>query len=509
VAAVLLLLAVTACTDDPGDPSSTSTPPASTPSPDARGSALVFGDCGERIDLASVQLPEGRTDRLTFACADLDVPLDHGAPDGEQLAMAVVRIRDADQHDRIGSLVMNPGGPGNPGLGWAAYWAGWLPDEILERFDVVTFDPRGTGLSEGINCPDLPEADEPGRSLDVTSSGQLAKAARLLRRQSEACAERVGPQRLTHFNTTATAHDLDLLRAALGDEALTYLGFSYGAKLGAAYAHLFPARVRALVLDSPSDPAVDALTVAVRQAAGFEKSLVSWVEDCPNRPTCTRLGEAREALATLVERADAKPIPSGRPIGDVPMSGSDVLFAVVGLLYSSSQWPLLDDALAEAMLGDSGSLHEAIDQNTGRVHDDTSPDAGEAGDVINCNDAAPGPARRQIAAAGRRLASRAPTFAPVASWWLLGCSSWTVERHVLELPTAPDAPPLLVVGTTHDPATPYAGAVSLTRTLGSGHLLTWEGQGHTAYGQSACINDLVDGYLLQLTMPADGTRCPG
>lgn len=474
--------------------------------PAPREPALAFEDCGSRLDLTL--LTGERADRLTFACATLDVPLRHHDPDGDTLPMAVVRVRDAQQHDRIGSLVLNPGGPGNPGLKWIVGWAAAFPDEVLERFDLVTFDPRGTGLSDGINCADLPEDDEPSRHLDLTVDADYEYLVAYQRRRAESCADSLTEERISTFNTTATARDLDLLREALGDGALTYLGFSYGAKLGGAYAHLYPDRVRALALDAPADPRADPLEVAVQQVQGFEDSFTAYAADCPNRPSCERLGDPQAALASLVDRADGMPIPSGRPVGDPPMGAVDVLFGVAGLLFSDDFWPLLDEALAEALLGDSGTLHEAIDNTTGRNREDTGPDASEALAVINCNDAPPGPTRDEVVAAAGRLADRAPLFAPLGSWWLIGCAEWTAERTVLEAPEASSAPPLLVVGTRHDPATPYAGAVAFAETLGSGHLVTWEGQGHTAYGRSDCITDLVDTYLLELTVPAEGTRCP-
>ncbi len=479
-----------ACSEGP-----TSDPPA----------ALELGACGDTVDLTALTGP--RADRLTFACGVLEVPLDHDDADSEPIPMAVVRIRDAAQHDRIGSLVMNPGGPGQSGLTHAAYWAGWLPDDILERFDIVTFDPRGTGLSAGINCGSLPEDEQPGVLLDIGTTDGFAQAERLARDQAEACAAEVGEDRVGFFNTTATARDLDLLREALGDDRLSYLGFSYGAKLGGAYAHQFPDRVRALVLDAPSDPLEDWLIVTRRQVAGFEDSFAAYADDCPHRPTCASLGDAREALASLVAKADGFPVPSGRPQDDVPMSGSDVLYAITGLLYSTRLWPNLDQAIGEALLGDSGGLHDAVDHTHERATDDESADGDDALYVINCNDAVPGPGSEEIMAAARDLTEKYPTFGAVGSWWLLGCTFWDQERAVLEEPVAPDAPPLLVVGTRHDPATPYRGAVAFAETLGSGHLLTWEGQGHTAYGQSECVTELADAYLIDLTVPEEGTRC--
>jgi pimeloyl-ACP methyl ester carboxylesterase len=490
--AVLLAPGLAACSEDEKAP---------------RREALEFGECGERVDTAVV--PPERAAALTFTCATLDVPLFHAEPDGEQLPMAVVRVRDARQHDRIGSIVLNPGGPGNPGLGWIAGWAARMPDEVLERFDLVSFDPRGTGLSQGINCADLPTTGEPTRRIDLTVEADYQYALDLSRQGSESCAEAIGTDRVPAFSTTATAADLDVLRSALGDEQLTYVGFSYGAKLGAAYAHQFPDRVRALVLDAPSDPRSDWLGLMVRQIEGFERAFEEYADDCPNRPTCARLGDPRAALATLVDRADGMPVPSGRPTGDVPMSGIDVLQGTTGLLFASNLWPLLDDGLGEALLGDSGTLHEAIDQTTHRVADGDGPDASEALAVINCTDEAGAATRAEVLAAARAMGRRSPTYAPLGSWWLMACQGWVPDRVPLEQPTAPDAPPLLVVGTRHDPATPYPGAVSLAETLGSGHLLTWEGYGHTAYlRESPCVDEIVDAYLLELTVPEDGALCP-
>ena len=203
------------------------------------------------------------------------------------------------------------------------------------------------------------------------------------------------------------------------------------------------------------------------------------------------------------------PIPSGRPQGDVPASDATIINAILGLLYSEANWPHLDDALAEAALGDSGSIHEAIDRSSGRVRDPEQPEGPDANQVINCTDARPGPPKPAIVAAARRLASAYPVFGRYGSWWLIGCKYWTGERHVLPVPEVAGAPPILVVGTRHDPATPYAGAVAMARVIGSGHLLTWEGHTHTAYGQTDCIAEAVDAYLVDLVVPEKGTVCPG
>ena len=263
------------------------------------------------------------------------------------------------------------------------------------------------------------------------------------------------------------------------------------------------------MLDAPSHPRDDPIGIVERQVAAFEAAYDAWVANCPERPSCDRLGgDPRAFLEGLLARARRMPIPSGRPLGDVPASDATIMTATTGLLYSEQSWSFLDDALAEAALGDSGSLHEAIDNWLGRVHDPEQPEAPDANLVINCTDARPGPPKPAILAAARRLEARYTVFGRYGSGWLVGCKYWTGVRHVLPVPEAAGAPPIVVVGTRHDPATPYAGAVAMARILGSGHLLTWEGFTHTAYGQTDCVNEAVDAYLVDLVVPDEGATCP-
>lgn len=483
------------------------------PDPRRQAAALRFTECADRLPVAEARIDPARLERLEFGCARLDVPLDHAQPGGEHLSVAVVRVRhrgrQGQANRRIGSLIMNPGGPGQPGLEYVAYWASWLSDDVLTHFDLVTFDPRGTGSSDPIRCLDLPADHQPSRFPDLVSDAGYAYASRMSRQSMDACAGPLG-DRAPFFSTQETARDLDLLRAALGDRRLTYVGFSYGARLGAEYAHRFPRRVRALVLDAPSDPRADPLTTTEDQVAAFERSFEAWADDCPARPSCAGpLGDARAYVADLVDAAEREPIASGRAVDELPATGSDVMAAVQGLLYQRSTWPVLDAALTEARAGDSGSVLEAVDQAHGRSGaDDGTPDPDDANLVINCNDRLPGPTEPEIRVAARRLAARLPVFGAWGSWGLLGCTSWPAERHALEPPTAESAPAVVVIGTVGDPATPYAGAVRMADTLGHATLLTWEGESHTAYGQSDCINSLVDDYLVGLVVPAPGTRCP-
>jgi pimeloyl-ACP methyl ester carboxylesterase len=511
MAAALLLGACTGGSQPPDRPTASAGPQVGRPS--LADGSIAFGDCAGRLDPAAQrQIPVERQNQFRFGCGTLRVPLDHEHPDGERLTIAVARARYSGQNDPIGSLVLNPGGPGNPGLSYLPSWVSWLPEELLARFDIVTFDPRGTGASDPtINCGTMPEETMPGRLPDLVSASGFRREARMAERFGDACRTRLG-HRAPFFSTEATARDLDLLRQALGDEKLSYVGFSYGARLGGEYAHRFPDRVRALVLDGPSDPEEDLVTTLERQVAGFEEAFAAYAESCPDRASCAALGDPREFVPALVEQATASPIPSGRHQSDVPAGGADVLDGVLALLYDDRAWPALDETVTTTKGGDSGDLWAAIDGVRARdgLPDDDEPDASDANAVINCNDDdAAGPTGRQIRATAARFRARYPTFGRLLSPGLLGCRYWPVRRTGLEPPAAPDADPVLVIGSIHDPATPYAGAVTFARTLGSGVLLTSESEGHTAFGSSTdCVNRLVVRYLIDLDVPPSGTRCP-
>lgn len=470
--------------------------------------SLAFGDCGKRVVLTSAASLARRA-QLDVSCATLKVPLDHSAPNGESLAMQVVRVRHHNQSNRIGSLVLNPGGPGESGLEYIATWAGTLPDEILRHFDVVSFDPRGTGGSAPINCGTLREDGAPSLFPDLLSAAGYRVTMAAQQHLADACLAKLG-SRAPYFNTQETAADLEQLRAALGDSRLSYVGFSYGAKLGAEYARQFPDKIRAMVLDAPGNPRTSALVTAERQVAGFERSFAAYAHACPSRSTCQDLGNPRRFVAHLVAEAQATPIPSGRPQDTLPATGADVLAGVLALLYDDATWPQLDESLLEAARGDAGSLFEAeaAHFSDDGINDPARVDVAHANYVINCNDTPPGPTEAELKAAARRLAVADPVFGRYSAWSLIGCFAWRPDRRGLPIPSAPGAPTILVVGTVDDPATPYPGAVAMTEVLGHATLLTSEGEGHTAYLRSACVNQHVDAYLLSLAVPPERTRCP-
>lgn len=487
--ALSLLAGTVACDDDPpADRPGGSTPPAG---------LIAFEDCSSRVPEAG---------GLDVDCGTLDVPIDHAEADGDTLALQVIRIRSQDQRDRVGSLFVNPGGPGESGVEYAAYLATAVPGELLERFDLVGFDPRGVGESTPVRClphDDLDTAPYP----DVTTAGGLETARDDAREVAETCAAVLGDT-ASFINTEATARDLDLLREAVGDEQLSYLGLSYGAKLGATYAHLFPDRVRAAVLDGPSYPLVDGVATVERQLRGFETTFDEFATDCATRSTCRELGDLRTLVARLVRRADRTPLANHRPGDQRPVTGSTITEGVLSALYDPGRWVPLENGLREALLGDGTEFVDLADASSGRRPDGTYSNAFDASYVIGCNDGLDLVPRERIGATARRWATEFPLFGRRASTGLFGCLFWSPPRHPLAPPTSPTSAPLLVIGTVHDPATPYAGAVELTRVTGSGVLLTYDGDGHTAFLRDGCIDAAVVAYLVDRRVPAPGARCP-
>ena len=300
---------------------------------------LVAVPCTDTANWDAVAIPPRRRERLDVRCSTLAVPLDHARPGKGTLTLAVVRVRAAGGHDRIGSLVLNPGGPGGSGLDQMPGWVSWLPDELLARFDLVSFDPRGTGASSPIRCADLPGGLAGTPLPDLLTDAGFAAATARVRARAAACADALAARGGT-FGTDAVARDLDLLRDAIGDERLTYVGWSYGTRLGAHYARLYPGRVRALLLDGPPNPVAAWPDVVGAQLAGFERAFESYADGCRERASCVVVpGGARGVLARVVAAARTRAIPSGRPRDDPPATWDVVTRAVFGFLAAPELWP--------------------------------------------------------------------------------------------------------------------------------------------------------------------------
>ncbi len=466
---------------------------------------LAWAGCGDTVDLAALDLPPERAAVLDLACSTLEVPLDRSGTDPGQVALRLVKVHRKGGPERPPLLFIS-GGPGFSGVDNAAVLAGWLPAGVLNNFDVIGFDPRGVARSGQIDCAGL----QPQRPiLDLSTDSGYAAGVAAARAFADECRTSLGG-RARHYSTTATAQDIEAIRAALGVDGLRYVGWSYGAKLGAEYARLHPDRVDAAVLDAPTDPTLDWIDSISDQVAGLEAEFGRFVAWCRGRPECEPLGDVTAFVKNLIRTADKKPITSLRRSDRTPTTGDDVVRGIVAALYEDQQWPDLASSLAEAGAGDSGGLRGLAEWGGYTRGELEEPEdlRWQSLYVINCNDKGRDPTQAQVRAAAAEMVRNNPVFGVWGTFNLIGCAYWDVPRTPLVVPSAATRHPILVIGTRHDPATPYAGAQTMARVLGTTVLLTSEGDGHGGFGRNACIGEHVVRYLVDLTVPPKGTSCP-
>ncbi|MCB5166052.1 alpha/beta hydrolase [Streptomyces bambusae] len=448
-----------------------------------------------------------------FECATMKAPLDYAkAGNGEDIELAVSRKKATGPGKRLGSLLVNPGGPGGSAIGYLQAYAGiGYPAPVRARYDIVAVDPRGVARSAPVECLGGPAMDA-YTQVDQTPDDAAEQAAlvKAFKEFAAGCERRAG-RVLPHVSTVEAARDMDLLRAVLGDEKLTYVGASYGTFLGATYADLFPDRVGRLVLDGAMDPSRSALDLNRDQTAGFETAFRSFAKDCAAQTDCP-LGTggpdaAARRLKEFFAKLDAQPVATGerRTLGE-----SLATTGVIAAMYDESAWPQLREAIRQAMDGDGSGLLALADSYYEREPNGKYANLMFANAAVNCLDLPPaftGPDAVQAALPSFEKAS--PVFGRGLAWASLNCTYWPVKAtgtpHRL---TAQGAAPIVVVGTTRDPATPYKWAEALAGQLDSGVLLTYDGDGHTAYGRgSTCIDSAINDYLLKGTPPPSGKRC--
>jgi pimeloyl-ACP methyl ester carboxylesterase len=436
----------------------------------------------------------------------LRVPLDYGNPAGRTIDLAL--DRHAATGIKIGSLLINPGGPGASGVDSLDYVVSLLSSSVVQHFDVIGFDPRGVDRSAPIHCISGPQLD---RFLDLdpapeTEAGfqALVDASRAFDQGCEAMSGDVLP----YMNTENAARDMDEIRQAVGDQKLTYLGFSYGTFLGATYADLFPGRVRAMVLDGAVDPSIDPLTGNMDQSAAFDQQLDSFFADCAGHPSCLWKpgGDLHAGFDALMARIAAKPLPAA---GNRTLGPGDAYYGVAQALYDRATWSDLAAALESAGRGDGTPLIRLFDEYAQRGPDGTYGNEIAASNAISCMDQ-PWPRDINVIRQAATVAKqRAPEFGEADLLGGITCSLWPVAAsgrpHAIH---APGSPPIVVIGTTGDPATPYAEAQALASQLQRGVLITRIGDGHTGYRSSACVRSHVDLYLTTLAVPAAGLSCP-
>jgi pimeloyl-ACP methyl ester carboxylesterase len=447
-----------------------------------------------------------------FECARLLVPFDYARPGGRRFSLPVIKLPASDPSRRIGSLVVNPGGPGGSGVQYALGARSELPAAVRARFDIVGFDPRGVGGSEpALSCMTGPELDKYLSTDDEpTDAAQLAVVIAENKLYAARC-EQNSAALLPYVGTQNAARDMDVLRAALGDARLTYLGKSYGTYLGAWYSQLFPDRVRALVLDGAVDPDTPSLQDDITQAEGFEVAFRSFAAWCLASASCP-FSDGPDAAVTktqaLIAQANARPLTNALADGQVA-DGALLVNGIAAALYSKSYWPDLDTGLADAFAGDGTVLVELANLLMERNPNGTYSNLADADTAISCLDR---PWPRSLTAwqsAAAAAAHDAPLFGAPIVWGSLTCAYWPVPSYPRPRIQAAGARPILVVGTLRDPATPYRWAQALAADLSSGVLLGWNGDGHTAYGEgSACVDTIVNDYLINLSVPRSGLVCP-
>jgi len=447
-----------------------------------------------------------------FQCARLLVPVDYQRPAGRRFSLPVIRLRATDPARRIGSLVINPGGPGGSGVSYALQARSVIAAPVRARFDIVGFDPRGVGASEpAVHCLSGPQLDQYLATNDSPATpAQLASVVAQARLFARGCEARSGAL-LPYIGTRNAARDMDVLRAALGDAKLSYLGKSYGTYLGTWYAQLFPSHVRALVLDGAVDPEESGLSMDTVQGQGFQVALRSFIASCLTGAGCPlghgSAGAAVARIQSLVAQASRRPLTNH--LDRQPADGAMLLNGIAAALYSQTYWPALRVGLAEAFGGDGTVLVELANGLYERNASGQYSNLADADIAVSCLDRPWPKALASWQSAARAAARAAPLFGEPLTWGNLPCAYWPVRSYPLARVRAAGAPPILVIGNKRDPATPYRWAQALAGDLKSGVLLGWNGNGHTAYMMgSPCVDSAVNSYLISLTVPRRGLVCP-
>jgi pimeloyl-ACP methyl ester carboxylesterase len=454
----------------------------------------------------------------SLQCATATAPLDWANPADESIELALVRSK-ATGSNRLGSLLLNPGGPGGSGYDYVAQSAnGGVTEAVQEQYDIVGFDPRGVGKSTQVTCGDDPTVmdnflygDPADDSDSVEGSDEWLEEGIAATADFGAICEASTGALFSHVDTETTARDLDLLRAVLGDEKLNFLGYSYGTYLGATYAELYPENTGRIVLDGAVDPAVTKSESAMIDATGFENALRAYMASCLDSSDCVFDGTVDDAMAdvrTLMDSLDESPLRAddGRELDSNPFTT-----AMMFPLYDKENWPYLDQLFTATLDGDPSVAWALAD-----AYNDRDSETGEYTTnlfavyfAVTCLDDASSASFDEVRTQEAAISEAAPVFGPEFGYGGLGCKGWPVTGTRVAGPIhATGSGDILVVGTTNDPATPYAQAVALADELDNGYLVTYNGEGHTAYNHSnSCVDDAVDDYFLTGAVPATDPDC--
>jgi pimeloyl-ACP methyl ester carboxylesterase len=480
-------------------------PPATDPETTAPGTTETSSPPATQPD--RVPAIDWRSCKSGLQCATYAVPLDYSDPSKGSIDLYVKRRPASKPSERVGSLFVNPGGPGVPGTELVDQAKLQFSTDLLDHFDIISWDPRGTGRSSQVDCVD--NLDPYFGDLDPTPDDDAEKQALLdsAKQWAAACMAKEATL-LPHISTQDAARDMDQLRQALREDKTSYFGFSYGSDLGAVYATMFPEHVRAMVLDGASNPNADYKQDALDAVKGMEASLDAALADCAGNESCRFYngGQPEKAFDELAVALDQHPIVVSR---DRPAVGHGVFYyAIISALYDESFWPVLMDALADAQNGNAKALLGMYDDYLQRNSDGTWSNEFEALVAINCLDD-PGPQGDPSVVDG--LAAELEAVAPrLGAWAAYGdlCMYWPVPAVPKLRVTGAGAGPIVVVGTTGDPITPLESSRQLAEDeLEDGHLVTVVAQRHTGYGVNQCSVNAVDGYLIDLVVPDEGLVC--
>lgn len=443
-------------------------------------------------------------------CAWVKAPVDYTKPEGETLRLRV-KLTPAEGGKPKGKLFLNPGGPGGSGIDYLPVFVGEASEEVRDDYDFIGFDPRGVGRSTPLECFSDKELDRyTNLDPDPDDDAEIATNRRALIALGKAC-EKTGGELASHVSTLEAAKDIDLMRALVGEKKLDYYGASYGTQLGATYAELFPTKVGRMILDGAVDASLNDEQSSLGQAEGFERALDAYVAFCTKRADCP-LGKdpagAKTQISEFIDALDQNPMkaPNGRMLTE-----GGAFYGLVTPLYSQQNWPALTAGLQGAFKGDPSIMLTLFDAYFSRDPDGNYKDnSGEVITAVRCLDSTGASTVEQVKASFPEFEKVSPTFGRVLAWGALGCGDWPLKAEGTKQVkiSAKGAPPILVVGTTRDPATPYEWAEALADQLDSGVLVTRDGDGHTGYHSgNSCIDKILDGFLVEGTVPKDGVEC--
>jgi len=508
LAVLTLLLAGCGFLDDEGEEKSLPEPSLS-PSPmESAGPEGARGP-DRALDRYYRQKVTWEDCRTGDQCTRIEVPLDYAKPEGRSIELSVIKVPAAEKKQRVGSLVVNPGGPGGSGVNYAANASAYFGSEIRNAFDIIGFDPRGVGESTPVDCLPDGQVDElVATDPDPDTSAEIRTADGLLADLGKGCVERSGAL-ASHISTVEAAKDIDVLRAVLGDARLSYFGASYGTFLGATYADQFPDRVGRMVLDGAIDPSVSTLRMNLVQAHGFEVALRAYVGHCVGQGRCflgRTVDEGTQRIRKLLDDVERRPLPGS---GRRELTAGNAVYGIWAPLYNEDYWSILDNALEAALGGNGAPLLALSDAYTSRGPDGYLDNSLEALYAVNCLDHDDSIAATDVPRYVDRFEKASPTFGAIFAYGLASCASWPIHTgRVPEPLRAEGSRPIIVIGTTRDPATPLAWARALAGQLDNAVLVRRDGDGHTGYhAGNQCVDRVVESYLVSGKVPQEEVDC--